>query len=46
MNPVIAVLLGATLAGERVSPSMAAAGAVTLGGVVLLTLPSRGPKRA
>ena len=46
VNPVIAVLLGATLAGERVSLSMAAAGAVTLGGVVLLTLPSRGPKRA
>ena len=45
VNPVIAVLLGATLAGERVTASMGAAGAVTLCGVFLLTLPERGPKR-
>ncbi len=45
VNPIIAVLLGATLAGERVTASMGAAGAVTLCGVFLLTLPERGPKQ-
>jgi len=45
VNPVIAVILGAALAGERVTTSMGFAGAVTVCGVVLLTLPDRRENR-
>ena len=41
VNPIIAVLLGALLAGERVTPAMGAAGALTICGVVLLTCAPR-----
>ena len=41
VNPVVAVLLGTTLGGERLTPGLVLASALVLGAVVLLTLPKR-----
>jgi drug/metabolite transporter (DMT)-like permease len=38
VNPVIAVLLGTTLLGERLSPSMFFGGALIVGAVVLVVI--------
>jgi drug/metabolite transporter (DMT)-like permease len=38
VNPVVAVLLGAVFAGERVSGRIASAGAVIVGAVILITV--------
>lgn len=41
VNPVVAVLLGTTLGGERLTPGLVLASALVLGAVVLLTLPKQ-----
>lgn len=41
VNPVVAVLLGALVLGESLGPRVRIAGALVVGGVVLLTVPSR-----
>ncbi len=46
VNPVIAVLLGSLVLHESVTGRMLIAGAVTIGGIVLLTLPDRRPRDA
>jgi drug/metabolite transporter (DMT)-like permease len=38
VNPVVAVALGAALAGEALTPRMLVAAAVIVGGVALITL--------
>jgi drug/metabolite transporter (DMT)-like permease len=43
VNPVVAVLLGTTLGGERLTPGLVLASVLVLGAVVLLTLPK--PKK-
>jgi drug/metabolite transporter (DMT)-like permease len=43
VNPVIAVLLGTTLLGERMSPSMLLGGALIVGSVVLVALRAAAP---
>jgi drug/metabolite transporter (DMT)-like permease len=43
VNPVIAVLLGTTLLGERLSPSMFLGGALIVGAVVLVVVRSASP---
>ena len=46
LPPVIAVLLGSLVLHESVTGRMLIAGAVTIGGIVLLTLPDRRPRDA
>jgi drug/metabolite transporter (DMT)-like permease len=41
VNPIVALLLGASIGHERITRSMLLAGAVTLLGVVLVVMPSR-----
>ena len=41
--PVIAALAGVTLLGEQATPRLVAAGALTLGGVLLAVLARRNP---
>lgn len=41
VNPVVAMLLGATLGHEAITPMMLIAGAVTVLGVVLVVMPTR-----
>ncbi|KAA0255827.1 hypothetical protein FBQ97_07535 [Acidobacteria bacterium ACD] len=44
VNPVVAVVLGAWLGGEPLTPRLLAAGALIVGAVVLITLGERGAK--
>jgi drug/metabolite transporter (DMT)-like permease len=44
VNPLVAVLLGWLVAGERLEPVMLLAAALVIGAVVLITLPSRQAK--
>jgi drug/metabolite transporter (DMT)-like permease len=41
VNPIVALLLGASLGHEVITPMMSTAAAVTLAGVVLVVMPSR-----
>ncbi len=41
VNPIIAVLLGAFVLGESVGPRVRTAGALVVGGVILLTVPPK-----
>jgi drug/metabolite transporter (DMT)-like permease len=44
VNPIVALLLGASIGHETITQSMLIAAAVTLAGVVLVVMPARGPK--
>jgi drug/metabolite transporter (DMT)-like permease len=46
VNPLVAVLLGWILAGEKFTPTMAAASAAIIAGVVIITLSSRRDRQA
>ena len=45
VNPIVALLLGASIGHEVITPSMLIAGAVTLLGVVLVVMPTPGADR-
>jgi drug/metabolite transporter (DMT)-like permease len=45
VNPIVALLLGASIGHEVITPMMLIAGAVTLLGVVLVVMPTRGAAR-